>query len=274
MISMGSIWDRTAEFLSDQLGTIVPIALLAIFVPAVISGNFAELQRGAASGLATGLALGSFLLAIVSFWGQLAITALALDPGHGRAATGVATRRLPAALLVTLVLAVAALASLIPMGVILAASGVDLASVAPGSMPQVPPAGATGVIVYVLILLPVMLWLVARLAVTLPAIVGEGRALGAVARSWRLTRGVALKIAGVIILYAVVAIVANLAATTAFGAVMYLVAGPGEGGLSLATVLTSIVGGAVTTAFTVLGTAFTAKLFVALLLREETARAQ
>jgi hypothetical protein len=274
MISMGSVWDRTAEFLSDNLGTILPIALLGIFVPAVITGNFAELRPGAAPGLAMGLGLGSLALALVTFWGQLAITALTLDPSHGRAATGVATRRFPAALLVMVVVLIAGLAASIPVGVILAASGVDVAAMAQESMPEIPAAAATAVALYVLILLPVMLWLVARLAELLPVIVGEGQALGAIARSWRLTRGVALKIAGVIILYAVVSIVANLAATTAFGAVMFLIAGRGEDGLSLATVLTTIVGGAVSTGFTVLGTAFTAKLFVALLLREEAAKAQ
>ena len=48
MISMGSVWDRTAEFLSDHLGTILPIALLAIFVPAVVSRHFREIPRAPA----------------------------------------------------------------------------------------------------------------------------------------------------------------------------------------------------------------------------------
>ncbi|MCW4461797.1 hypothetical protein OK349_08750 [Sphingomonas sp. BT-65] len=274
MISMGTVWDRTAEFLSDNLGTILPIALTAIFVPAAISGSLGELNRGATPGLAAGLGLASLLLAVVTFWGQLAITALALDPSLGKGAVPAATRRLPAGLLVMIVLLLAALLLAIPVGVILALNGVDFSAATPGAMPQVPPAAALWVTLYVLALLPVLLWLAARLAVVLPALVGERLAIGAIPRSWRLTGGVALKIVGVLILYAVVATVASLAATTAFGAVITLVAGRGEDGLSLATVLTGTVGGAVSTAFTVLGTAFTAKLFLALRAAKEAAAAQ
>lgn len=274
MVSMGSVWDRTAEFLSDNLGAILPIALIAMFVPAVVSGNLGELQQGANPGLAMGLAAGSLVLALVTFWGQLAITALALDPARGRSAAGVATRRFPPALLVMIVAVIAGLVAVMPLAIILVAGGADLAALQSQPMPQVPPAAMGAVLLYLLLLLPIALWIVARLAVMLPVIVGEGRALGAFSRSWRLTRGVALRIVGVIILYAMVSIVANLAATTAFGTVISLVAGRGDGGLSLASVLTTIVGGAVSTAFTVLGTAFTAKLFVALLLREEAARAR
>lgn len=268
MVSMGDVWDRTAEFLSEHLAAILPIALLGIFVPSVISGNFSELQVGATPGLAAALGLGAFLLALVSFWGQLAITALTLDPTHGRAAAALAVRRFPAALLVMLVVLLAALALVLPVPMILGVSGVDWSSMSSRAMPQVPPAAATGVALYFLLLLPVLLWLAARIAVTLPVIVAERLALRAVARSWRLTRRLALRIAGVILLYAVISIIANLAATTAFGAVMYLVAGRAEDGLSLATVLTTVVGGAISTAFTVLGTVFLAKLFVALLVRE------
>lgn len=274
MISMGTVWDRTAEFLSDNLGAVLPVALGAIFVPAAISGGLAELQQGAAPGLAFGLGLASLLLAVVTFWGQLAITALALDPGLGRGAARVATRRLPAALLVTIILLVAMFVLAIPLGIILAASGVDLSGTAAGTMPPVPPAAALWVMLYLLALLPVLLWLAARLAVVLPAIVGDHLALGAIARSWRLTRGAALKIVGVLLLYGIVATVAYLAATTAFGAIITLIAGRGEDGLSLATVLTGIVGGAVSTAFTVLGTAFVAKLYLALRARNEAAAAQ
>lgn len=277
MISMGTVWDRTAEFLSDNLGAILPIALAAIFVPAAVSGSLAELNRGAAPGLAAGLGLASLLLAVVTFWGQLAITALALDPSLGRGAVPVATRRLPAGLLVMIVLLLAALLLVMPIGVILALNGVDFSTATPGAMPAMPPAppaAALWMVLYVLVLLPVALWLAARLAVVLPVLVGERLALGAVPRSWRLTRGAALKIVGVLILYAVVATVASLAATTAFGAVITLVAGRGEDGLSLATVLTGTVGGAVSTAFTVLGAAFTAKLYLALRDRNEAVAAQ
>ncbi|WP_447728471.1 hypothetical protein [Sphingomonas koreensis] len=274
MVSMGTVWDRTAEFLSDNLGTVLPVALGAMFVPAAVSGSLSGLAQGAAPGLAMGLGLASLLLAIVTFWGQLAITALALNPTIGRGAVNLATRRLPAALLVTVVLVLALFLLSIPVGIIMALSGADLSSAATGAMPQVPPAAALWVWLYVLVVIVVVLWLIARLVVLVPVIVGEKAMFGAIPRSWALTRGSALRIVGVLILYFIVASVAYLAATTAFGAVITLIAGRGEDGLSLATVLTVIVGGAVSTAFTVLGTAFTAKLYLALRAANEVAPAQ
>lgn len=264
MINIGTVWDRTAEFLSDNLGTLLPLALGAIFIPSAISSSLSGLQHGAAPGLAAGLALASLLLAIVTFWGQLAITALALDPSVGHRAARVATRRLPAALLVTLVLFVAIFLFAVPAGIILAASGADFSASTAGAMPSIPPAAALWMLLYLFVLLPVLIWLAARLILIAPVIVGEKAMFGAISRSWALTRGSTFKIVGVLILYAIVAWVAYLAATTAFGAIFTLIAGRGEDGLSLAMVLTGIVGGAVSTAFTVLGAAFTAKLYLAL----------
>lgn len=272
MVSMGNVWDRTAEFLSDNLGTILPVALLAIFVPSVVSSNLSELQQGAPPALSVGLGAASLVLALITFWGQLAITALAIDPAQGRDATRVATRRYLPALLVMVILLVALFLTVIPLAIILAVGGMDFTGVQPGSMPEVPESVGMWVAIYLLILLPVTLWLFARLAVVLPVIVGEQLMIGAIPRSWRLTRGLALKIVGVLILYIIVSLVATLAATTAFGAIMTLIAGRGDDGLSLATVLTTIVGGVVSTGFTVLAAAFVAKLFVAMADRHAATR--
>lgn len=274
MASMGTVWDRTAEFLSDNLGTVLPIALGAMFVPAAVSGSLSGLGQGATPGLATGLGLASLLLAIVTFWGQLAVTALALDPAIGRGAVNLATRRLPAALLVMVALFAALFLFTIPAGVILALNGADLRMNAAGAMPEVPASAKLWLVLYILILVAVVLWLWARLVTLLPVIVGEKVMFAAVPRSWSLTRGSALRIVGVLILYLIVASIAYLAATTAFGAIITLIAGRGEEGLSLTTVLTVIVGGAVSTAFTVLGTAFTAKLYLALRADREAVPAQ
>jgi len=274
MVSMGTVWDRTAEFLSDNLGTVLPIALGAMFVPAAVSGSLSGLQQGAAPGLALGLGLTSLLLAIVSFWGQLAITALALDPAIGRGAVQVATRRLPAGLLLMLMIIPLSAVLIVPIAVILVALQIYPVLGTPNAFASLPVEAQGAISLYMLLLLPVLVWLFARLVVLVPVVVGEKAVFGAIPRSWSLTRGSALRIIGVLILYAVVAMVAYLAATTAFGAVITLIAGRGEDGLSLATVLTVIVGGAVSTAFTVLGTAFTAKLYLALRADKEAVPAQ
>ncbi len=269
MMSMGNVWDRTAEFLSDYLGTVLPIALLAIFVPLTISANLTPLYAGASQLTVTGLAVVAVLLGLVSLWGQLAITALTLDPALGRHVTSVATRSAPAAVLLAVLKVVVVTVLAIPPAVILADAGVDLSVVQAGVFPEIPPPVQPWVALYGLLVVAVGFWVVPRLVLLNPAIVGDRLAIGAIARSWRLTRGAALKIVGVLILYHVVAWVSYLAATKAFGAIMYLVAGRGEDGISLASVLTTIVGAAVSTGFTVLGTAFVAKLYIALLARHE-----
>jgi membrane-anchored glycerophosphoryl diester phosphodiesterase (GDPDase) len=173
--------------------------------------------------------------------------------------------------LVTVLLLLGLLLLVIPPAIILAAFGADLTGFKPGSMPVLPEGAGLWLGLYLLVLIPLVLWLFARLALLMPSVVGDRLALGAFRRSWQLTRGMALKIVGVILLYAVVSTVANLAVTSAFGAIMYLVAGSEGEGLSLASVLTTVVAGAVTTGFTVLGTAFAAKLYVAAVGRAEAA---
>ena len=99
MVNMATVWDRSTEFLSDNLSAIVPVSLLSIFVPYSIVGNLIPLlSQSNDIGKATLSAI-MVALAILVFWGGLAITALAIDPAGGRAAaTQMAARRLLPAL--------------------------------------------------------------------------------------------------------------------------------------------------------------------------------
>ncbi|RYY41946.1 MAG: hypothetical protein EOP59_11150 [Sphingomonadales bacterium] len=115
-----------------------------------------------------------------------------------------------------------------------------------------------------IVLAALLLWIAARLMVTTPVIVREGRWLSALRQSWKLTRGMTWRIIGVILLFALISWVSILAANTVFGSVFALIAGGDRAGVSLAGVLTSIVVAAVQTGFTVLVPAFTAKLYLAL----------
>ena len=102
MVNMGNVWDRATEFLSDNLGAVVPVALLTIFVPQSISGAIKLAGTAVAPGLGQAIVL-ALLLPIL--WGQLAITALALRPDAGRgAAQSTATRRFLQYLLAMLIL--------------------------------------------------------------------------------------------------------------------------------------------------------------------------
>ena len=55
MVNMGNVWDRTTEFLSDNLGAVVPIALLTIFVPQSISGAIKLAGTAVAPALGQGI---------------------------------------------------------------------------------------------------------------------------------------------------------------------------------------------------------------------------
>ena len=86
MAKMGTVWDRTAEFLSDNLGAILPVALLAFFVPASIEGSFQAAKTGGGPELVLSLYAVQLAFGILSLWGSLTISAMALDMASARGA--------------------------------------------------------------------------------------------------------------------------------------------------------------------------------------------
>jgi hypothetical protein len=259
---MGTVWDRATEFLSDNLAAIFPLALCAIFIPSAISQSIAPLGvLGAAAAL--GVQAVSLCLSLVSLWGKVAITALALDAAAGRGnAIATANRRLLPILGVMLVIGVAVIALSLPIAIVLAAAGFDFQAAMTGGRPELPLGVAGFVLLYMLFFCCALIWVWARLALIMPTMIMERRGMGVFVRSFRLTRPVQWRILGVLILYFVVSAVSVIAAKLVFGSVFGLIAG-GEGPVTVATVLTSIVAGIVLTGFTVLATAFTAKLYLA-----------
>lgn len=264
MVKMATVWDRTAEFLSDNIGTVVPIALLAIFAPTSIGGNFSHAMTSAGPGLALTLTLVQLAFAVLSVWGSLAIIALATDSASAQEAGKLAARRLPVALAVSVALFAVAIVALLPLPAMLAANGYDLGAIARGTDVAFSGPMGVAVLVYLLVFAGLSLWIGARLMVWMPVLVREKRSFDALAESWSLTRGMTLRIIGVCMLYALVAWVSVLAAQMVFGVIFELVAGGGGDGVTLAGVLTSVVVAAVQTCFAVLVPAFTAKLYVAL----------
>ncbi|CAN5343582.1 hypothetical protein BH09PSE4_BH09PSE4_16920 [soil metagenome] len=275
MVKMGTVWDRTTEFLGDNLAALMPIALLTIFLPTSVQQNLTIVVATATPGTKAALSLVMVVLWLLMLWGQLAITAMAIDSGPASieprpSASSVATRRLLPAIGVLLITGLIMVLLAIPALGVLAAYGFDFSTLSTTPHPSLPDAAKLPFSIAVLITFPVMIWLMARVYVVLtPVVVAEQRGIGAISRSFSLTKGLVLRIVGVMILYGIVAGVAQLAAKTVFGSVFELVAG-GEGTMSLATILTSIVVGAVSAAFTVLATVFCAKLYLAASGQEDT----
>ena len=264
--TMSTVWDRTTEFLSDNLASVTPIALLGIFVPLTLLGNLMPLMKS--DGQIADLTIGviALLLSLVTIWGGIAITALAFDPPAGRsAAVATANRRFLPVLGISLLTALIALVLVMPIGVALGMSDMDMTALAAGRQPA-PPTNAGGVRfagLYFLVLVPFLLWAYARFVLLItPIMVMERRGFGVYGRAFVLTRRIGWKVIGLILLYAIVSWVASAAANTVFGSVFRLLIG-GEGAVTLASVLTHIVVAATSTIFSVLATAFVAKLYLA-----------
>lgn len=264
--TMSTVWDRTAEFLSDNLAALTPLVLLGIFVPLTLLGSLMPLMG--ASGQAGDITLGLLVLALslVTSWASLAITALAFDPAAGRApAVQTANRRLLPVLGIGLVTLLIVLILMAPVPIALAMSGVDLETLAAGKSPAGDTANGALAFsaLYAVSLALVLFWGYARfLVLVTPIMIMERRGLGVYARSFVLTRRIAWKMMGVLVLYAGVSWVASAAAKLVFGTVFSLLIG-GEGPLTLATVLTQIAAAGVSTIFSVLAVAFIAKLYLA-----------
>lgn len=272
MVKMGYVWDRTVEFLGDHASQLLPVVILALFVPTSIAGALEPLRESADQGLKLVLGLVSIAFGVLSLWAQLAIAALAVDPAIGRRMTAAATARLLPAIGIYLLLLAVVLVLCIPIGMLAVMAGVDVAAISAGQTPG--PASAPGylaiALIYGLVLGVAALFVFARLMPLSAVIVAERRGVGALGRSWSLTRGLTWRLVGVVVLYVVVATVATLAAQTVFGTVLKLVAG-GEGTLTVANVITAVVVAAVSTGFSVLAAAFGGKLYAAILRSAEPA---
>jgi hypothetical protein len=264
MVVIGSVWDRTVEFISDNLSAVVPIALMGVFVPLSISTSLWPIANTVAPAERLLILSAILLLAFWSLWGKLCIAALALDPHGGRSpAVQMAFRRLLPAIGILLALLVVCLIVLSPIVIVLQAGGFDFAAGWSGHA-TLPSDGIRGPITFYLIaLLLVGIWCLARLIVLYPTIMMERRGLGVFRRSFRLTRGYTLPLIGLVILYIIVFFVATMATRFVFGALLSLLFG-GDSTMSLATILTSILVGVVDTGFTVLAMAFVTKLYLAL----------
>ncbi len=265
---MGNVWDRTSEFLSANMRALLPVVLLAILLPSAIN----VLVGGATGAINQMIVQGYALLcALITMWGQLAVAALALDPDGGRAramaaATGSFGRAVVAMLIVFIVLAILAL----PVIGVLAASGVDLLALRNGGMMQanVSRGAATFVWIYALLLGVAILVITTRLALLYPVILAEGGVVAAIRRAWALSRGMVWKMIGVWLLFGIVYLVANAAVTSGIGVVLGLVTDM-TSPFSIGRILVAILSGLVTTAFTLIVAAFSAKLYRAAITARE-----
>lgn len=274
MVRMGDVWDRTVEFLGDHLGTLLGIAILGIFAPLSILNAIGALWAMSGGVGRAALAAVFVALYVVIFWAYLAITAVALDPAGAPRAWALAARRLPAGIGVYLIMAIAVFLLTMPIGLLFALSGIDMAAMQAGvAVTPAAPGMFWAAIGYGLIFLVLLLFIAARLMPLTGVILAERRGAGAIARAWRLTRGLTWRLVGTFLLYVVVMQVAVMAVQTVFGSILRLFAS-GDGALNVATIVTGIVVAAVQSAFSLLAAAFAAKLYQTVMRRESGTAAE
>lgn len=265
-VTMSTVWDRTTESLSERRGAMLPIVLFGMFVPLALIGILMPQMGASAHAGDLAIAVAVLLLSLLTSWAGLAITALAFDPAIPRAAAVQrANRRFLPVIGIGLVTLAVVLLLAAPIGIAFAFSGIDMAAMSAGTLkPDAVNGGALAFVsLYSVVLAVLLFWAYARCVVLVtPILLEERRGLGVYRRSFELTRHIAWKVIGVVVLYGVVSWVASAAAKSVFGTVFALVLG-GEGTVTLASILTQVVVAGVSTLFSLLAVVFLAKLYLA-----------
>jgi hypothetical protein len=263
MVSIGTVWDKTSEFISDRFGEVLRIAVPLGFVPMAVMGVLMPLtgREPTARNVALGLAV--LVASLVTLWGNLALTALVVEPVGGQGAIRTALGRLPAKVLVSVVELLVIGLAVVPILVVFASAGVVPGQMpAAGAYPAMGLGSASFILIYTVVLAVVMLVLFARLLLVDAVLVAERRGLSALLRSLALTRRLTLKLVGVVLLYVIVSQVAAMATRSVFGTILGLFT-IGAGPVNIATIVTAILVAVVQTIFSVLAVVFAARLFVA-----------
>lgn len=274
-VKIGDVWDATTDVLAGRAGPLAAIAALGFLLPAAVQTAI-RAYAGPSPGVAALGALAALLALALVLWGQLAVIAVASDPSTTRRdASRLALARLPRALLVALVLAGLLIAALLPIVLALLASGYDLqaAAVQAGSATPVPiaPAALLFCIFYVLALAVAGLWLGARLFLVNAVVLNEACAVGALPRSFALTRGLTTKLIAAALLFVIVYVIAALAAESVVFIICRLLLGAGQ--IATASFIGGLAGAVVGAAFNTAVAVFAARLYAAVRARDENVTA-
>lgn len=252
-LSMNAIWDETVVFIKREERLLGPLALATLFV-----GDAVASLAGAAmpQGQLPPLPMAIFVAALLwSMTGQLAILALTLRPGAsvGEALRAGLANLWKVAVILLLFTGLFCLA-LIPLGIGLASAGYDTAALqAPGGLPR----GAT---IYIGVVAGMLTIAALRLALTSGAMVGGDGPFAAMAASFRLTRGLTLRLLALLLIYLTVLLVLTGAVRFVFGSAFMLLARLIESPFT-GLVLTVLATAAAATAVNVVACVFMALLY-------------
>ncbi|ONF97754.1 hypothetical protein [Sphingomonas jeddahensis] len=262
MISMGTIWDRATAVIAGRFGILAMIALLTLFVPTLVQAAV-DMVSETSPGMKPVGALVAILVALAGTAGALALTAVATDPSvdQGRA-FAIAGARIGPMLGIIIVLIVAAFVAMLPGVILIGMAGFDIQRAQAGLTQDGLNLARFGFgMLYLVLLTFAVLWIGAKLVPLVGVVVNERRGLGAIRRSFALTRGSTFKLIGVLILYSIVFVVVLMAATSIVGLAVRLAAG--ADGAAVVTFAVGLVTAAVTAVFSVLQSVFSGQFYLA-----------
>lgn len=262
MISMGQVWDRTTAVIAGRLGILTTIALLLLVLPPVVQVVI-DLLTGGQAGLKWVGGVVSIAVVVAATIATLAITAVATDPSVDRRAALIAgVARIGPMIGILVIVGIVALLAMLPGAALIAAAGYDMQRAALGlSQDNLNPGMFALSLGYFLLLGIAALWLGARLVPLMAVVVNERRGLGAIKRSFDLSKGSALKLIGVLILYSILFGVVMLASGAVVGLVVRLIVG--ADGVAAVSIAVALVSAVVTAAFSVVQAVFSGQFYLA-----------
>lgn len=254
MISINQIWDESIAFIRREAALLVPLALATLYVGDVVTNLAQSFATPAKPSTAASIAI--LVGTIWSIVGQLSIASLILKPGqsvgeamaHGGA-------RLGKVLLIALVLGIVVALALTPIALIAIAHGAN--PEVPETLQKLP--GWLGLLM--IAILGILIWLGIRLSLMNALIVDRNPGvIDALKGGFRLTQGIAARLALVIILYALMLLVLGSAVKFVAGSLFSLL-GAALGSAFAGAVMTALVAAIVNTGLALIATVFLVVLY-------------
>lgn len=230
-LNIGSVWRMTVDIVRRHFNTFMTLAAAFVFLPSVLaSALFPQLgviqmpvPGQSASPFPGGLLLLLIVTMLIGLVGHFSIGAIAADPaeGGGRSIGEIITGVLPKigkGLLVGLYLIVAYVTVGLAVGIVTsiiaamfaAVGGSARVAVAAGGTPPMALVMAISWLI-VAIVLPLTIWVSARLIPTLGVLLRESlSAIDSIKRAWALSRGSTAPLAGVVLLMAIVSVLLTI----------------------------------------------------------------
>lgn len=257
-LPVSEIWEGTMAFVRREWGLLAPVSLALLGLSNVASELAADAMGPGGPANGPGWAVLVFAASVlVAQYGQLAIMALALRPGLSVGeALGLAGRRMPKLIAITLLIAMAVIVAAIPLAGFLTASGVDLATTAD----RLPFSALLAVSIYG----GILCWLFVRLLPLNALLVDANPSIvDTMKQSFTMTRGHGLILLGTAALYLLVTLITTGAATLVVGSLFGLL-GTWARVPQAGVLMGALAGGMVAAALGVISNVFVARVYVTL----------